>query len=500
MGWADRLREEDCILRHQVLDLVLHLNCDFSEHVKGLRRHVWQLLKLGGVLNQGLEVSWVFKMLHCHAKAFLAHVSPFEDHVSGLINRVLVLLAKLLRGKALLEHVLFAWDDNLLVNVLDKGLHEGRADFLDPLLEPDIVVKELALARQNAEVDREVVVIAIDNLDQTVLDVLSDVQHSGQVDHTLFVPTALTDSPDHEVLVEIPQFLEENDRLLVVQEEGHQLREYVVQDEVARLHSGLADRKEEILRHLGCWPIEQCLHFMVEAAIRQLAEDFNDFRRAPNIEEGCRNILCERYFRHHSDLSGILCEVESAVTLPDKGVDRVFEDAELQGWTFPLTIKQQGDRDLKVLRLALVKDVDEGVELMWLEVDIGGHLLVKFSKTFEDFKPVQIAKVLAESPSEVGGVCVPLQRRLVYLLFLEWVARLVRLKYVEGDSRVGRLLPLVVEGQVQYRVRHRSLVDVFEVLQHHVEHLVVEVAVVPKVTEDLPWLHDVAYVAEAVKV
>lgn len=124
-----------------------------------------------------MEICRVFEVLHSHAKTFLAHVGPLKNHISGLLDRFLVFRGQLLASKALLQHVLLARDEDLLIYVLNEGLNEGRADFLDPLLEPDIVVEELTLACQNAQIDRKVIVVAVDNLDQTVLDVLGDVEH-----------------------------------------------------------------------------------------------------------------------------------------------------------------------------------------------------------------------------------------------------------------------------------------------------------------------------------
>lgn len=90
----------------------------------------------------------------------------------------------------------------------------------------------------------------------------------------------------------------------------------------------------------------------------------------------------------------------------------------MEGWAFPFALEQQGNRDLQILGLTFVKDVDESVELVGFEVNICRHLLVKLGKTFEHFQPVKVAKVLAEGPSEVGSVRVPLDRGLVNLFFL----------------------------------------------------------------------------------
>jgi hypothetical protein len=63
----------------------------------------------------------------------------------------------------------------LLVDVLEEGLHEGSSHFFYALFEPHIVMKEISLASQDAQIDCKVVVLAVDDLDETVFDFLCDV-------------------------------------------------------------------------------------------------------------------------------------------------------------------------------------------------------------------------------------------------------------------------------------------------------------------------------------
>jgi hypothetical protein len=101
----------------------------------------------------------------------------------------------------------------------------------------------------------------------------------------------------------------------------------------------------------------------------------------------------------------------------------------------------------------------------------------------------------------VSCVGVPLQRGgLVDRLLFEGISRFVRFEHVERNSRLGLVLPLVVERQMQYCVGHGPFVDVLEVLEDHGEHLVVKVAVVAEVAEDLPGLHHFAYLGQVVEV
>ena len=79
-------------------------------------------------------------MFHGHAKALLVQMGAFQDHLPGSVEGINVFLSQLSRCIPILHHELLARDDNLLVNVLDEGLHEGPAHLLDSLFEPDIIM------------------------------------------------------------------------------------------------------------------------------------------------------------------------------------------------------------------------------------------------------------------------------------------------------------------------------------------------------------------------
>ena len=63
----------------------------------------------------------------------------------------------------------------MLVYVFEEGLHERGSHFFDALFEPHIVMEEISLASQDAQIDCKVVVLAVDDLNETVFDFLCDV-------------------------------------------------------------------------------------------------------------------------------------------------------------------------------------------------------------------------------------------------------------------------------------------------------------------------------------
>ena len=77
-----------------------------------------------------------------------------------------------------MKHELTAWDNDLLIYVLDEGLYERRADLLDPLLQPHVIVQELTFSSQDPKIDSKVEVVAIYYLDQAILDLLRDVENT----------------------------------------------------------------------------------------------------------------------------------------------------------------------------------------------------------------------------------------------------------------------------------------------------------------------------------
>ena len=114
-------------------------------------------------------------MFHSHAESFLAQVRSLKDAFSGSIDSILVLLSQLLGCIAINDHELLARDDDLLIDVLNESLDKWCANLLDPLFQPDIIVKELSFAGQNTKIDRKVIVITVNYLDETVFDLLSDI-------------------------------------------------------------------------------------------------------------------------------------------------------------------------------------------------------------------------------------------------------------------------------------------------------------------------------------
>ena len=51
---------------------------------------------------------------------------------------------------ATLNHKLFAWDYDLLIDVLDESLDERCSHLFNSLLEPDIIVEKFTFACQDA--------------------------------------------------------------------------------------------------------------------------------------------------------------------------------------------------------------------------------------------------------------------------------------------------------------------------------------------------------------
>lgn len=227
----------------------------------------------------------------------------------------------------------------------------------------------------------------------------------------------------------------------------------------------------------------------VQAPIRQLEQELKDFWRGPHIHVNGQDVCRQRI--HEFNLSLVASEAESAVITRYVASDGILDHAELEFGIIPLFFEKQRERDIQIGRLALVEDLDECFVSLLVETNANLDLLVKLTEALKDFQPVEVRIILAEGPHVVVRIDLPLLRlRLINGFFLERIASLIGLEGVVGNSGLRLVLTLVVESQLQNGVGHGALVDVFEVLQHHCQQLVVEVAVVPQVEQNLPWLHE----------
>ena len=98
--------------------------------------------------------------------------------------------------------------DNVIPNIFHERIHKWCANILDPTLNPHIVVEEVSLARQNTEVHREAVVLAVNDGEKAIFYFLSDVQDSREIHQSLIVLAELTNTSDEEAFVGFEQFLE----------------------------------------------------------------------------------------------------------------------------------------------------------------------------------------------------------------------------------------------------------------------------------------------------
>ena len=141
LGRADLSWEQDSVLGNQILDLVLDLLRNFYQYIMGFRREVRMHFELRWIHDKRLIVGWILEVLNRHAQTLLCHMRTLKDHVPGLFEPLSLRSGELLLLKiSAAKHELFAWDNQLLINVLDEGLDKRRANFLDSFLQPYIIV------------------------------------------------------------------------------------------------------------------------------------------------------------------------------------------------------------------------------------------------------------------------------------------------------------------------------------------------------------------------
>ena len=93
--------------------------------------------------------------------------------------------------------------DYVVLDILDEGIDEWSSNVLDSALDPYIIMQEVSLASQDAQVDSEVVIFTVDNGNEAILNFLGDVQNSGEVHQSLVVFAQLADASDEEMLVRL---------------------------------------------------------------------------------------------------------------------------------------------------------------------------------------------------------------------------------------------------------------------------------------------------------
>ena len=209
---------------------------------------------------------------------------------------------------ALLDHLDFARNNDFLVDVLYEGLDERCTDALDALFEPDVIVEELSLACQDAHLDCEVVVRAVDNFEETVFDLLRDVQDSVQVQHLMIWCADLADASDHQRLVVLPQPLQHDHRVRMrTYEHRHENGQELVDEDAAIADAALAQSQQQVLWHALEWSVKDFSDSWVWVAVRQPEQALDHFRLRPDID-GLKSHLGKEDFGDLRDLASALGE------------------------------------------------------------------------------------------------------------------------------------------------------------------------------------------------
>jgi hypothetical protein len=149
----------------------------------------------------------VFK---CYAQLLLVEVRLLQYLVLEVLQSFMVHVSQVS------SLVLIDGCNHMFFDVLEESLDEGCSYLCNSSLQPDIIVEEVSLASQDAQVDCEVVVLAVNYWDQTLLHFLGDIKHSREVHYARVMLIQLINTPDHQLLIVLPQLLQDRDRVYVV--------------------------------------------------------------------------------------------------------------------------------------------------------------------------------------------------------------------------------------------------------------------------------------------
>lgn len=342
LAWFIVLREELLILDHKILYLLV-------------------CISLNPIVLSQLDV---LEVLDSTYKLLFAQVGSFQD---GVLLGLKVLWIGL--GHALVSQNEVAYrEDNVFLDVFYQRIDEWRPNISDPVLDPSVVMKVVPLARQDTEVDREVVILAIHDTDEAVLDFLGDVEDPGEVHQSLVMLAELTECSHKEILVVVEELGQHNGRVGVITEEHwHNNRQDLVQHDNAAGRLGQAQGEEEILGKLLDRMIKNLAHLHEHASVvRQDHQSFDQLDGLPHFNHfgGFASILDLLEIVDSGDSGLELGELDTLVLLANVGRNTVLDERQLQAGTLPRLTEEVREREGDVLRLALVEQLKECLELL----------------------------------------------------------------------------------------------------------------------------------------
>lgn len=174
----------------------------------------------------------------------------------------------------------------VVLDVAQRRAQEGVPRVLDAVGDPGLEVQELALAREDGERDCEVVVVPVGQRDEALLDHLRDVEHAAEVQRVLLLALALVelaDAGDDQVLVGLPQALQQPDVVGVVVQVGREdLREDLVQHRLPARRTHLRQRLDQQLGVLAHRHFKQLADLEV-VVVGDLDEELDEVEVAPEL-------------------------------------------------------------------------------------------------------------------------------------------------------------------------------------------------------------------------
>ena len=146
------LRKQFLTFANQLLDLSYRLSCD--------------ILALPELPSS--------QKVYSHEQLLLAKVTSLQDSILMVLELFWVALSHIL----VFDHKLVNWLYDVVSDILQKSVYKWSANLLNTSFQPLVVVKIVPLAGEDAQVNCEFVIFTVDNLDEGLLDLLGDIQHS----------------------------------------------------------------------------------------------------------------------------------------------------------------------------------------------------------------------------------------------------------------------------------------------------------------------------------
>lgn len=121
-----------------------------------------------------LAKRWVLEVLNGEDELFFCEMGAIQDSIFLCFEILWVCFGHLLAPVNKVAHRI----DDMILNVLNQSVDKWASDLSDPALDPDVIMQEISLSCKNTKIERKCVILTIDNRNETISDLLGNIEDS----------------------------------------------------------------------------------------------------------------------------------------------------------------------------------------------------------------------------------------------------------------------------------------------------------------------------------